>query len=172
MKKKEIKKARAEAKRKKQLKNKVLLIVGAMFFIFAIFQAIIVAAWFFTHDTGHNKIMLGDKVVTSEVCEQWFSYLGNTSNNKTDLVSFYYEEPFVGNISINHPIPMYIVIDVCEKWKKIKAEVDNNINLCKTYAEMDIINGSYINGSKHIIINNRLVLEDDIKKDCQKPIIS
>jgi len=119
--KKESKIAREQQKIKKKRKDKWVLVSGIIIFTFAIFQAIILIIYFADHDAGHNKIILGNKVVTSEVCEQWFNYLKVKPSNVIPSQTFYYNDTFS-----KHPIPKDVVVEVCNKWKKIKEEIDAN----------------------------------------------
>ena len=66
-------KQKQELKKKKQKRKETRnLILGGLFFAFAIFQAIMIISNLLS-EPEHNKIVLGDRVVTTEVCTQWFN---------------------------------------------------------------------------------------------------
>lgn len=122
MKKKEIRIAIEEKKKRSKRKDKFVLVSGIIIFTFAVFQAIILMFYFSSHEqTGHNSIILGEKVVTTEVCTQWFNYLETKPRNEIPGQTFYYDDKLK-----KHAIPKNIVIEVCNKWKVIKDEVDAN----------------------------------------------
>ena len=89
--KKERKSKLEEDKKRNKRKNRTILIVGILIFVMAVFQAVLLGFFYFGHKGigGHNQIVLGQSVVTTEVCTEWF----NESYRATHLTeeSFYFE---------------------------------------------------------------------------------
>lgn len=107
-------------KRKKERKDNTILFVGILVFVLALFQ-IAMITYYYVNSNGHNQIVLNDRVVTTEVCTQWFNY---TPKYQEALTKFEFHDGF-----LTHPVPKDIVIEVCDKWKAAKEEID------KTYKE-------------------------------------
>jgi flagellar basal body-associated protein FliL len=146
-------------KKKKARKDNTILFVGILVFVFALFQ-IAMITYYYVNSNGHNQIVLNHRVVTTEVCKQWFNY---TTEYQQALTKFEFYDGF-----LTHLVPKDIVIEVCDKWKAAKEEIDkeNELSLCEQYSELNKIEMKYINGSKYVLLNNQLILEDEVKKSC------
>lgn len=119
--KKEIKQQKELKERMQRKKDKAILFVGILIFFLAMVQFTMII-FYYVNASGHNQIMMGDKVITTEVCTEWFKL---SPKYQAELDDFYYKE---------QPIPTNIVEKVCDRWKKVKDKVDSQI-----------INQSYIN---------------------------
>jgi len=57
-----------------------------------------------------------------------------------------------------------IVCKSCKMEKEIDKE--NELSLCEQYSELNKIEMRYINGTKYVLLNNDLILEEEVKKSC------
>jgi len=106
-----------EIERKKiktKRKDRTILIVGLTLSILALIQLIVLVIYF-TEIKGNNQIIYNDQVVTSEVCTLWF-------NDSTQQTTRNNSKPYMYK---SQPIPLSVMDDVCNKWKNIKDEFDN-----------------------------------------------
>lgn len=120
---KKSKKAEIKAKKlKAQKKEKSILLIGIIVFCLAMSQVLLIGFYYFGGNRNHNQIIIEDNVLTTEICTEWFNY---TSTLHNEVPGMYY------NYSFNfqeYPIPTDVVIEVCDKWKKIKDRIDSEVN--------------------------------------------
>lgn len=162
--KKQIKIDKEYERKRKNNKSKLLFIVSSLIFIFAIGQAIMLFIQMNT-EPGHNKIILGDRVVTTEVCTKWF----NSSMEYPDIEVIDNEFMFMFKYELQIiPIPTDVVVEVCNKWKTIKEEIDLTLEktLCERYTEQNKTQIEYINGSQFVNIEDKLININFIKENC------
>lgn len=119
-KKKQIKLEKEKKAKKKKLRDISIGVVGSIIGILALFQIWMIFTFMNAH-SGHSQIVLGKNVVTSEVCNEWFNLTTEEQNQLEHFTYAYYE----GVTEKHAPIPKDIVIDVCNKWKKVKEEIDS-----------------------------------------------
>ena len=104
--------------KKRERRKKVFIwVVGIFLCILGVSQLSIIIFMKFFSEPGHNQIVLGNRVLTTEVCTQWFEY---STIEQKQLEEFYFYEGLE-----KYPIPKTIVIEVCTKWQIIKDRIDN-----------------------------------------------
>ena len=114
MNKREKKEEWEKKKLKQKKKDKGILIIGIVLVTLAMIQLLMFVIYF-VEIKGNNQIIYNDQVVTTEVCTLWFN--NSNSQSTTENRPFYYK---------SQPIPYEVVNDVCNKWKKIKDDLDKN----------------------------------------------
>lgn len=95
-------------------RNRVYTIIGIIIFIFAVIQSILLILYLNSDASGKSQIILNGETITTEVCTEWFNYTSQQTTLPQHTFNYY-----------EHPIPIDVVVEVCDKWKKVKEEIDN-----------------------------------------------